>query len=79
METEVLVHRNAGGNVRHAIRDILALDLLFSLDELAIVHHTDCGTLTFTNDKVREGLKARVTNKAHWPEIDSINWGANTE
>jgi carbonic anhydrase len=72
------VQRNAGGNVRHAIRDILILDKLFTLKEVAIVHHTDCGTLQFTNEGMREGLKAGVS-KEHWADLDKIELGANTE
>ncbi|KAK3350235.1 carbonic anhydrase [Lasiosphaeria hispida] len=75
---EVLVHRNAGGNIRHALRDLLLLDEIFSLNELAIVHHTDCGTLVFTEEKMRAGIKARL-DKAHWPDVDNIVFGANTD
>lgn len=73
-----MLSRNAGGNIRFAVRDILLLDTAFSITELVIVHHTDCGSLQFTNDGLREAVKARV-DKAHWDEIDDINWGANTE
>ena len=51
---------------------------MFNLREVAIVHHTDCGTLRFTNDEMREGLKATV-DKEHWADIDDIDFGANTE
>jgi carbonic anhydrase len=45
---------------------------------VAIVHHTDCGTLRFTNEQMRKELKAKV-EKDHWAEIDAIDFGANTE
>ncbi|KXX73663.1 Beta-carbonic anhydrase 1 [Madurella mycetomatis] len=61
---ETIVHRNAGGNIRHALRDILMLDRAFELNEIAIIHHTDCGTLTSTDLQIRTHIKARV-NKAH--------------
>ncbi|KAK3319119.1 carbonic anhydrase [Apodospora peruviana] len=74
---EVLVHRNAGGNIRHALRDIIILDGVFKLDELAIVHHTDCGTLHFTEEGLHADLKATV-DKAYHAEIDAMVFGANT-
>ncbi|KAK0707323.1 carbonic anhydrase [Lasiosphaeris hirsuta] len=74
---EVLVHRNAGGNIRHALRDVLLLDEIFKLDELAIVHHNDCGTLAFTEETMHADVKARL-DKARWPEVDNIVFGANT-
>ena len=70
--------RNAGGNIRFAIRDILLLDTKFVIDEIAIVHHTDCGSLQFTNDSLRADVKASVSS-SHWEEVDKIDWGANTE
>jgi carbonic anhydrase len=75
---EVIVHRNAGGNVRYALRDIEILDTLFVLDELVIIHHTDCGTLHFTDDQIREAIKSR-TNKAHWETINQMEFGQNKE
>ncbi|KAH7120679.1 hypothetical protein EDB81DRAFT_666654 [Dactylonectria macrodidyma] len=74
----VMVSRNAGGNIRFAVRDILLLDTKFVVDELIIVHHTDCGSLMFTNDWMRDAVKARV-DESHWDEIDKTSWGANTE
>ncbi|TFB02182.1 Uncharacterized protein CCMA1212_005717 [Trichoderma ghanense] len=67
---EVVVHRNAGGNVRHALRDIIILDEVLGLKEIAIVHHTDCGTLRFRDEDIRK------TDSRYWPEIDAMHIGA---
>ncbi|RAL03684.1 carbonic anhydrase [Aspergillus ibericus CBS 121593] len=75
---EVVVHRNAGGNIRPAIRDIIILDTLVRLDEVIIVHHTDCGTLRFTDQQLRDALKARV-DKTHWDEIDGMEFGESSD
>ncbi|CAK7221130.1 hypothetical protein SBRCBS47491_004422 [Sporothrix bragantina] len=76
---EVLVHRNAGGNVRLALRDINTLDTLFpSLQEICIVHHTDCGTTHVTDDGVREHIKG-FTDKKLWPEVDQMDIWSNTD
>ncbi|KAF4763167.1 hypothetical protein HAV15_001842 [Penicillium sp. str.  len=72
---EVVVHRNAGGNIRHALRDILILDALVKLEEIAIVHYTDCGTLRFTDEQLRTALK-KQTNETHWAKIEAIEFGA---
>ncbi|KAH7034515.1 uncharacterized protein B0I36DRAFT_284622 [Microdochium trichocladiopsis] len=74
----VMQSRNAGGNIRFAIRDILLIDRQFGLDEVVVVHHTDCGSLTFTNKGLRDAVKERI-DSAHWDEVDKIDWGANTD
>ncbi|KAK0737942.1 carbonic anhydrase [Schizothecium vesticola] len=74
-ETEVLVTRITGGNVRNALQDIHVADALFDLDELAIIHHTDCGTLTWTEEIIRSKVKS-FAGKEHWAEIDKTVYGA---
>ena len=73
-----MVSRTAGGNIRFAVRDILLLDTRFVIEELVVVHHTDCGSLMFTDDWMRTTVKARV-GESYSEEIDQIDWGANTE
>ncbi|KAF7556537.1 hypothetical protein G7Z17_g1332 [Cylindrodendrum hubeiense] len=75
---EVGVHRNAGGNIRHALRDINILDTMFKLEEIAIIHHTDCGTTHFTDEQVRAGLKSHM-DKAHWDDIEKMGFEPNTD
>ena len=74
----MITTRNAGGNVRHALRDIHIIDTLFSLDELAIIHHTDCGTLHFSEETVRSSVKS-WSNAKYWGEIEGTVYGANAE
>ncbi|KAL7954491.1 hypothetical protein V8C34DRAFT_319846 [Trichoderma compactum] len=74
---EVVVHRNAGGSVQHALRDIIILGEVMGLKEIALVHHTDCGTLRFRDEDVRKSLKAK-TDPKHWPELDAMYLGAIT-
>lgn len=56
------VIRNAGGRAQDAIRSLVISQQLLGTREVAVIHHTDCGMLTFTNselrDRVRTGLKA---------------------
>jgi carbonic anhydrase len=54
------VIRNAGGRARDALRSIIISQRLLGTRAVALIHHTDCGMLTFSNrdlrDKVREDL-----------------------
>jgi carbonic anhydrase len=49
--------RNAGGRASDdAIRSLVISTTLRGTDEFAVIHHTDCGMLTFTNDDLRKKL-----------------------
>jgi carbonic anhydrase len=53
------VIRNAGGRASDdALRSLIISSRLLGTDEYAVIHHTDCGMLTFTNDDLREKLRA---------------------
>ncbi|HZA39565.1 MAG TPA: carbonic anhydrase [Actinomycetota bacterium] len=57
------VIRNAGGRASDdAIRSLVISERLLGTDEIVVIHHTDCGMLTFKNqqlvDKIREELGA---------------------
>ncbi len=61
-EGDAHVIRNAGGRARDALRSLVISQRLLGTNEVAVIHHTDCGMLTFSNDslrkKVREDLGA---------------------
>jgi len=49
--------RNAGGRASDdAIRSLVISTTLLGTNEFAVIHHTDCGMLTFTNDDLRKKL-----------------------
>jgi carbonic anhydrase len=49
--------RNAGGRASDdAIRSLVISTTLLGTEEFAVMHHTDCGMLTFTNDDLRKKL-----------------------
>ena len=51
--------RNAGGRASDdAIRSLIISTELLGTDEFAVIHHTDCGMLTFTNDDLRNKLSS---------------------
>jgi carbonic anhydrase len=51
------VIRNAGGVVTDdAIRSIVISQRLLGTKEVILIHHTDCGMLTFTDDQIRAAI-----------------------
>ena len=57
---DALVQLNAGGHVRKALPDLLALDSVINFDNLFIIHHTDCGMTHKQDEKTRELLLTRA-------------------
>lgn len=54
------VIRNAGGRVSDdAIRSLIISSTLLGTTEFLVVHHTDCGMVTFSNDDLRGILAER--------------------
>ena len=47
------------------------------MNDIIIIHHTDCGTTHYKEPMIKEGLKARLPEKAS--EIDGMNFGAVDE
>jgi len=53
-EGDAHVIRNAGGAVTDdAIRSLAISQRLLGTKEIILIHHTDCGMLTFTDDQVK--------------------------
>ena len=58
---EAHVIRNAGGVVSDdAIRSLVISQRLLGTKEIVLIHHTDCGMLTFRDDDVKEQIAAEV-------------------
>jgi carbonic anhydrase len=58
-EGDAHVIRNAGGVVTEdAIRSLVISQRLLGTDEVILIHHTDCGMLTFTDDQVKAQIEA---------------------
>ncbi len=52
-EGDAHVIRNAGGRAADAIRSLVISQRLLGTEEVFVVHHTDCGMLTFDNPTLR--------------------------
>lgn len=51
------IMRNAGGRVIDALRSIAVSQVVFGTRELAIIHHTECGMATVTDDDIAQLLR----------------------
>jgi len=61
------VIRNAGGVATDdAIRSLAISQRLLGTKEIILIHHTDCGMLTFTDDGFRESIRAETGVKPPW-------------
>lgn len=57
-EGDAHVIRNAGGRASEdAIRSLVISNELLGTREFMVIHHTDCGMLSFTNDDLRQKLR----------------------
>jgi carbonic anhydrase len=57
-EGDAHVIRNAGGRASDdAIRSLAISQQLLGTNEVVVIHHTDCGMLTFSNEDLRKKLK----------------------
>src|SRR5712691_10806179 len=62
---EAHVIRNAGGRASDdAIRSLIISSRLLGTTEFHVIHHTDCGMLTFTNDELRRKLAEETGSDA---------------
>jgi carbonic anhydrase len=87
-EGDAHVIRNAGGRASDdAIRSLVISHKLLGTKEWFVVHHTDCGMETFTNDVIRgllrQSLETAEVGPAGWKDVgqgpgstagDTIDW-----
>jgi carbonic anhydrase len=66
-EGEAHVIRNAGGVVTEdEIRSLAISQRLLGTKEIILIHHTDCGMLTFTDDAFKQSIQEDVGVKPAW-------------
>jgi carbonic anhydrase len=76
-EGEAHVIRNAGGVITDdEIRSLAISQRLLGTREIILIHHTDCGMLTFTDDGFKAGIEAETGIKPPWaaesfPDLDA--------
>ena len=66
-EGDAHIIRNAGGVATDdAIRSLTISQRLLGTNEIILVHHTDCGMLTFKDDEVKGALEKEVGIRPHF-------------
>ena len=66
-EGDAHVIRNAGGVVTDdEVRSLAISQTLLGTEEIMLIHHTDCGMLTFTDEQFSDQLEADTGAKPEW-------------
>jgi carbonic anhydrase len=66
-EGDAHVIRNAGGVVTDdEIRSLAISQRLLGTEEIMLIHHTDCGMLTFKDDDLRRQIQSETGVKPEW-------------
>ncbi|BBX30985.1 carbonic anhydrase [Mycolicibacterium mageritense DSM 44476 = CIP 104973] len=64
---EAHVIRNAGGVITDdEIRSLAISQRLLGTREIILIHHTDCGMLTFTDDEFKKAIQDETGIKPEW-------------
>ncbi len=75
-EGDAHVIRNAGGVITDdEIRSLAISQRLLGTEEIVLIHHTDCGMLTFTDDEFKRSIQDDTGIKPEWavetfPDLD---------
>jgi carbonic anhydrase len=70
------VIRNAGGVITDdEVRSLSISQRLLGTEEIVLIHHTDCGMLTFADDEFRRAIQDETGIKPEWaaeafPDVD---------
>ena len=66
-EGDAHVIRNAGGVVTDdEIRSLSISQTLLGTEEIILIHHTDCGMLTFTDEQFSDKLESETGQRPDW-------------
>jgi carbonic anhydrase len=66
-EGDAHIIRNAGGVITDdGIRSLTISQRLLGTNEIILIHHTDCGMLTFTDDAFKASIQQETGIKPEW-------------
>ena len=66
-EGDAHIVRNAGGIVtQDELRSLAISQRLLGTTEIVLIHHTDCGMLTFQDDAFRQAIESETGVKPTW-------------
>jgi carbonic anhydrase len=64
------VIRNAGGVITDdEIRSLAISQHLLGTEEIMLIHHTDCGMLTFSDEEFHQMLEQEAGQRPEWPAL----------
>ena len=67
-EGDAHVIRNAGGVITDdEVRSLAISQRLLGTREIILIHHTDCGMLTFSDDELKAQIQEEAGIKPHFP------------
>ena len=67
--------RNAGGVVTDdEIRSLAISQRLLGTEEIMLIHHTDCGMLTFSDDDFKASIQEETGVKPQWAAESFEDW-----
>ncbi|EFN52746.1 hypothetical protein CHLNCDRAFT_26430 [Chlorella variabilis] len=71
---DIHVVRNAGGRAVDAVRSVTISQQLLGTTEIFVVHHTDCGMLTFSTPQLQGIVKDRLghDDATHYHEFSDL-------
>jgi carbonic anhydrase len=76
-EGDAHVIRNAGGVITDdEIRSLAISQRLLGTEEIVLIHHTDCGMVTFTDDAFKQSIQDDTGIRPSWaaeafPDVDA--------
>jgi len=76
--SKAVVLRNAGGRVASAMNSLLILTAVGKegrAGTIVVVHHTDCGIQSITDEGIRESLRRRAYTPADIKLVDESDYG----
>src|SRR4030095_3653058 len=63
-EGDAHIIRNAGGRAQDALRSLVISQRLLGTTAITVVHHTECGMLTFANDDLYKKVEKELGSDA---------------
>ncbi|KAI0733612.1 carbonic anhydrase [Fomitopsis betulina] len=73
-EGDAHIIRNAGGVAKDALRSIIISQRLLGTREIAVIHHTSCGMVTFRTPELQARVKAADPGNAALHAVDAIDF-----
>ena len=64
---------NAGGRAKEALRSLVASQQMLGTEEVAVIHHTECGMGAYTDDDIR--ARVRENTGADPGEMEFLTFG----